>query len=548
MAKFTVTIDSILGGISPNAYAGRKDQFHASIGIDPDRPIQTTGVTKTSGVLIPNSAGDFSSTVLSGYPVWFITTSGNSLLYVYASDGEFISYSAFASETGLTTPTSGAGNGAAFYNNYIYLATPTNIARYGPIDNSPSLTQTVWTGVLFGKTALGDPLYPTQRGVTIPNHPMHVHSDNKLYVGDFETADNANQGRGKIHWIKTNQGTDEGDTNDGTTENAFYLPYGYAPTDIESWGTDLVIAAIPMAVLTGDEVTIKRGGAKLFFWDVVNAPTLPYKVIDLPDPLVTALLNHNGNLYIWSGTYGTGIASDSVGGVRLSIFLGGYSIKQISFLEEGLPPIAGGVASAGNRIVWTGYTSYPEDAICMWGYGYKDGNLPMALHNIAVGSATPAQTTWTATAVASIEQPSSGADPRWIMGWKDGAASQDFGIDRINAGTNTAEPSVWRSLIYQVGRPFRINKISIPLGVAVAANMTLIPTVFVDDLSASTVGTTINSTNYNGDQRRIVQYPARYGENNFCLQLRWSGTAILPVNLPIIIEGETLKDEMRPND
>ena len=69
MAKFTVTIDSILGGISPNAYAGRKDQFHASIGIDPDRPIQTTGVTKTSGVLIPNSAGDFSSTVLSGYPV-----------------------------------------------------------------------------------------------------------------------------------------------------------------------------------------------------------------------------------------------------------------------------------------------------------------------------------------------------------------------------------------------------------------------------------------------------------------------------------------------
>ena len=560
MAKFQIKINSILGGISANAYQGRADQFHASIGIDPDRPIQTSGVTKTAGVLTPSSASDVSGAVLSGYPVWITTNpkgTSSEGIYVYASDGEFISYvNAAGTGTLEGTPTSGVGNGMAYYNNYIYLATPTDISHYGPLTETPVLTNTRWTGSTgagptFNLTALGNATYPTQRGVTIPNHPMHVHSDNKLYVGDFDTiAAEANRGRGLIHWIRTTRTTDEGDTNDGTTRSAFLLTWGYAPTDIESWGTDLVVAAIYVGgantagTLIDLGVAMRQPSAKLFFWDAINAPSLPYKVVDLPDPLVTALLNHNGNLYIWTGSYGSGIASDSVGGTRLSVFAGGYSIKQLAFLEEGLPPIAGGVAASGGRIVWGGYTSYPEDAICMWGYGYKDDNLPKALHNIAVGSPTigASLTTWTATAVAAVEQPSFGADPRWWMGWKDGAATQDFGIDRINAVSNTSRLSVWRSFIYPIGQPFKINKISLPLGSAVAADMTLIPIILTDDLSTSTAQTTINSTNYAASQRRIVLYPTIQGLNNFCLQLRWSGIAILPVNLPIIIEGETLND------
>mgnify|MGYP001583113209 CR=1 FL=1 len=546
MPKFTVTIESILGGISSNAYMGRTDQFHASIGIDPDRPIQTSGVTKTSGVLVPSSAEDVSGVVLSGYPLWIVTNpkgTASELIYVYASDGEFISYvNAGGTGTLEGTPTSGAGNGMAYYNNYVYLATPTNVSRYGPLDGTPTLTNTVWTGTTLGsQAALADALYPTQRGVTLPNHPMHVHIDNKLYVGDTVTAANANKGRGVIHWIRTTRTTDEGDTNDGSTYGAFYLPFGYTPTDIESWGTDVVVAAIPNT----DSVAGRFSNAKLFFWDAINAPTLPYKVVELQDPLVTALLNHNGNLYLWTGSYGSGIASDSVGGVRLSVYQGGYTIKQLTFQEEGLPPIPGGVAASGNRIIWTGYTSYPEDQICLWAYGYKDGNLPAVLHNIVTGSATASGTTWTSTAVAVVEQVSFGADPRLWMGWKDGAVTQDFGIDRINATANVARPAVYRSLIYSMKQPFRINKLSLPLGAAVAADMTLIPTILTDDLSASTALTTINSTNYAASERRVVMFPSVFGTNNFCLQLRWSGTAILPVNLPIIIEGETLNDATR---
>lgn len=542
MAKFHIQIDSILGGISQNAYQGRRNEFHSSIGIDPDRRIFTSGVAKTSGVLMPSSATDFTSTGLSGYPVWFITNPENVLLYVYASDGELISYSGFASETVIGVPTSGAGNGAAYYNNYIYLATPTNISRYGPLDNTPVLTNTVWTGTTLGsQTALGNPTYPDFRGVSLPNHPMHVHADNKLYVGDFETADNANEGRGKIHWIRTEQATDPGDTNLGTTQNAFYLPPSYAPIDIESWGMDLVIAAVSLSAATGDDASTRRGNAKLFFWDAINAPALPYKAVQLPDPIVSALLNHNGRLFIWSGSYGSGLSGDGAG-VRLSEFLGGYSVRQLAFIEEGAPPIAGGVAAQGDRVVWGGFTTYPEDSICMYAYGYKNGNIPAAIHNIASSTATPAQTIFTATAVGAVEQAGFGADPRWIMGWKDGAATQDFGIDRINVDFATSRTSVWRSQIYQLPSPFRINKISLPLGRAVGASMTLIPTVFIDDLSASTALTTINNTNYANSERRIVYYPSVHGTNNFCLQLRWTGTATLPVNLPIVIEGETKAD------
>src|SRR3990167_7901351 len=185
MPKFTVKIESILGGIAPNLYQGTPSQFASSIGIDPDLPLDNsvsnpTGI-KTSGVLMPSNYADFSSTGLSGYPVWFITSPKNELLYVYASDGELISYSATlptASETVIGTPTSGVGNGAAYYNNFIYLATPTNISQYGPLSETPTITNTVWTGAKFGiATALGNTTYPTNQGVTLPNHPMHVHID-----------------------------------------------------------------------------------------------------------------------------------------------------------------------------------------------------------------------------------------------------------------------------------------------------------------------------------------------------------------------------------
>lgn len=139
------------------------------------------------------------------------------------------------------------------------------------------------------------------------------------------------------------------------------------------------------------------------------------------------------------------------------------------------------------------------------------------------------------TALKSAQQ-ASFVDPRFVVGWRD---NSNFGIDQISSTANVA---VWRSLLYNVGRPFRINKISLSLTTPVSSNHTIVPTLFIDDENTSTALTTINSTNYSNSERRIVLYPGVHGNNNFNLQLRWSGSSIIGVEMPIVIEGEILTD------
>lgn len=530
--KFGVSIDSIMGGLTALWAEGNPDQFHSSIGIDPDIAISAS-LVKTSGALVPSHYADFSSTILSSYINWIVAAAQGGTTYVFAADGEFIEYSSALTSTSenlISTPTSGAGDGMAYYNNYIYLKSGTDLSRYGPINNVPVMAHGVWTSSTLGsQTQLGNATFPTNYGVTLPNAPMHVHFD-RLYIGDFvSSTSSANAGKGLIHFVQTNRTTDQGDNNNGSTYNALDLPFDYAPMDIESWGNDLVIAATPMSG-TGTNTTIIQGKAKLFFWDTLSEA--PYRQITLVDPIVTALLNHNGNLFVFSGTMNDG--------VRVSVYEGGNSLRQLAFFEEGFSPPAGAVDGLGNRIVWGARTSYPENAACVYSLGYKDGRLPLSLHNIIN---TDASATATAGMVSALRyaQHASFISPRFIVAWRD---ASNFGFDKLdNASTNVA---VWRSNIFNVGSPFRINKITIPLIDAVAANHTLIATVFVDDASASTALTTINNTNFASSERRIVLPVTNVrGTNNFFLQLRWSGTAVLRVGLPIIIEGELLENITR---
>ena len=162
----------------------------------------------------------------------------------------------------------------------------------------------------------------------------------------------------------------------------------------------------------------------------------------------------------------------------------------------------------------------------------------MALHNIMFAGGTVGSTLTMVTAL-KYAQHASFIEPRFLAGWQDDAGTTDYGIDRLGSSARTA---VWRSLRYTIGKPFRVNRVSIPLGAAVAANMTLIPTLFLDQESTGTALTTINNTNYAGSERRIVFYPAVHGNNDILLQLRWTGTTILPVVLPIVIEVETKED------
>ena len=529
MARQTITIKSILDGHSTTQYVGREGSFNSSVGIDPDLAIGSQ--IKTSGMIVPTRYEKFSGTEIDGSPNWIVTQIKTANSFVYTDAGKLHSFNSSlamrttdeASTAFPITLTGGAGNGAAYYNNFIYLAEATDVSQYGGMDQGASIakTENVWTGAKFGLAALTNTIYPSIRGIKIPNHPMHAHGDNALYFGDVVI------GQGVLHKIKTTKtGVVEGSLDDESGFNVLDLPFGFYPTDIESWGTDLIVATIQTT-----SAIINQGKAALFIWDTVDTDSFYRGPIYLPDPLVTALLNINGIVYIWSG--------NSVNGVRLSRYLGGDSLEEIVYIEEGVPPFAGAVDALGSRIVWGGYTTYPVTSASVLAYGSKREDLPKGINNILKTTSAGANPM---TSCLKYVQQDSNVQPKLVVGWDDDSAK---GLDKLS--TSATYSSVFRSKLFNIGSKFEIEEIRIPLGAAVAANMTITPKLYFDDLSSNISLTTINSTNYSGSERKIIfknpDLKTARGENNFLLELSFTGTVQLPVTLPIKITVNTFDDE-----
>lgn len=514
MAKIDpIVISSIFDGISPTQFFGSRNSYDSSIAIDPDAPISSSDV-KTSGAIVPVAYTDFSSTALNAKPLWVVTNPKDTKIYVILNNGRLLSYtSALGSETNVNSPSTSSGNGGGYYNNYLYYARNTDIGRYGPLDGSPAADDDAWTSSVLGsQTALTDTTYPTLRGVEMPNHPMHVHVDNQLYVGDVV------DGAGVIHAIKTKKTTDEGDTNNGSQFNVLDLPFGFYPSDIESFGNDIVVSAFQTT-----DGTTAQGRSALFFWDTTSDSF--YNVVYLPDPLVTALLNVNGTLYVWTGS--------ASGGVRLSSF-NGLGTNTLTYQEEGVPPFAGAVDSLADKITWGGYVTYPEEAAVVFALGSKSGVLPRGLHCVA--RSTVSGTNRSVTALKYALQDTN-TTPKMIIGGSDNTAES---LDKYDA-TATYD-SIWRSQTYKIGRPGKVTKIRIPLAQAVAANMTLTVKVYTDDFSSSKTLTVVNNTNYSNSERHIeFGSPGASFSNNLNIELAWTGTAQLPVSFPIIVELEANK-------
>lgn len=522
MAIQKITIDNVFGGWQPSTYAGEKGQFLSSVAIDPDVPL-TDGSTdlKTAGVLRPVAYEKFSSTNVNALPIAIITNPKNTNVYVVLTNGRLISYnSSLGSETLVGTVTGSVAHGACYYNNYIYIfgtgASQNDVSRYGPLNNSPSLANGVWTGATLGsQTALVDTTYPTTRHSTeYLNHYAHVHVDNKAYFCDFSN------GQGLIHYIKTSKTTDEGDTNDGSTHDALDLPFGWYPYAIESYGNDLVIAATQVT-----DSSVRQGSSALFFWDTTSSSFS--QIVPIPDPFCTALKFANGVLYGLSGT--------TQGGVRLFRYLGGNTIQTLSYIADGHPPMQGAIEAFGNRIMWGSFTTDIANSASVFAYGSKSDLFPRGVHNIARSTVTATSSNGLIGAFKNFEQ---GATfPKLLIAGTDGT---NYNIDKKST---TYQTHIWRSKVYNVGRSFKVTNVSLRLGADVATNMTLVPKLFFDNEDASQAGTTINSTNYDASQRFITMEATNFsgavsGKQNFFLELTWSGTALLPVWLPIEITIE----------
>lgn len=510
-------INSILGGISPLQYYNTENGYLEGLAIDPDFPVEGN---KPSGALVPVAYEKFSGANINGNVIAILTNPKNALVYAILSNGKIVSYnSSIASETLVGTVAGSNAEGAIYYNNYIYIfgtgASKNDVSRYGPLNNSPSLVDAVWTGATLGsQTALGDETYPTIRGAgTLPNHWAFVDTYyDCLIFCDFK------DGVGRIHRIKTTKTTNEGDTDDGSTYGILTnnLPYGYMPVCMGSWGSDIAIGAIQTS-----SVALSQGKAAIFFWD--GSSESWYRQILLPDPMVSAILSNNGSLYIWSGNFSSG------GGYSLYKYIGGDMVSEIASFGEGHPPLQGAVDAIGDKVVWGSWITSPENAAVVWGFGSIDRNLPQSLHCIARSTAVATASDGLITALKFAEQGN-----KMVLAHRSSTA---FGIDKLST---TYQTHYFRKM-FNIGREFALKKIQIPLGKAVAANMVITPKIWTDDKSSSKTLRVINNTHFPG-KREITLFPEITGKNNFILELCWSGTVNLPILLPIEITLEIYKN------
>jgi hypothetical protein len=144
MSEITLTIDSIYGGQAPTKFFGKKGQFNSTIGIDPDFPISDSD-TEISGFIRPTAMEKFTGTTITGSPMWIATDPKDANIYIYDTDGKvYNTTSALGTPTLLTTLSTASGNGMEYYDNAMYIARNTDIARYTPLNGTPGFTTSYW--------------------------------------------------------------------------------------------------------------------------------------------------------------------------------------------------------------------------------------------------------------------------------------------------------------------------------------------------------------------------------------------------------------------
>lgn len=527
-----ITIDSILGGHAPSTHFAAKDQFRSSLGIDPAQPLDdsdTVYSTIASGIIRPAACEKFSSTTITSAPLWIRSNPKNALVYVY--DAKSSAYTIDATMTTVTAladagTLSGLGNGCEYYDNYMYFLTNTDVTRYGPLNGTPGWVINYWTSVL-SKTALQNTTYPStyKNSLRLPNHPTCRHSDGALYFGDV--VGNV----GTIHYIKTKYTTVEGDTNDGSTYNALDVGYGLYPTALESYGTDLAIA-----LYEGSSGNLRQPRAKIAFWDTTSDSPNKVVWVEFPDTLITAMKNINGVLYVVSGNVNNQ-------GFRVSQFIGGYNFQELFYSETGEPCLPGAIDGVLGRAIMGSHTSVPEASGCVYTTGLQKSALGSGIFNIMGCTGGNSSTSVSALLLADNSEMGFYTP---ITGWTqagDGSTSASHGLDKQGTAYNNS-PSVWWSQTYRIGKYFKIKKIRIPLGQAITTNMAIVPKIYIDDGSASQTLATINNVNYpNGERYISIQPSSAVGRNNFWLELKFWGSVLLAVELPIIIDFEVFDNE-----
>jgi hypothetical protein len=533
--KLEIKINSVLNGWKVGEFESVEGQFNFSRGIDPDLSYGSSS-PKPTGAITPTAYAPFSGAEVNSYPVAIITTPKTALVYAVLANGKLISYNqtlALASENHIGTVAGDVAHGAFYYNNYIYItgtgAGQDDVSRYGPLDGTAALTDNVWKGATLGtQTGLANPPYPEVDSVRYPKHWGHVHSDNTAYFFDFV------DGQGRIHAIKTTKGTAEGDTDDGSAYDVLDLPFGYKPTDIESYGKDLIISAIQIH----ESGTILVSGAPaLFLWDTTDEDSF-YRQIDLPELReITALQNKGGRIYVFGG-------NTSGQGYTVGVYDGAFGLEHTEFFPDGHPPLASAVAVFGNRISWgskaAGALAGATPMVISMGYKNPKWN-GRAIHSPA--APTGDQTTISALAYV---QKTSGQTPRYVIGSRGDTFQR---LSTLNTGGTQNSAIEFGEFV--IGQPFKVTKIRILLDGSVSSGVNFQPLLLFDNLASVYALRDVDNSNYPGKRRIVWKRPeldevkggiSAQGSHSFRLIFNYSGNILRSILLPITIELELLDD------
>lgn len=553
----TIRIDSIMGGQSGYVYPPMTNEFTSSYAIDPDLFVDNSLLTKSLGAISPRSVQNIGTTVSA--PMWLVGNPKTSTVAVYDYSGSIYSISGTLVQSDLGDLNDGGnafGNGAEYYDNYIYFARSTTIARYGPLDGTAIFTDDYWVSTL-GKTALSATQYPFHSGalIRLPNHVMLRHTDGRLYFVDVV----GNQGY--IHYIKTAKTTVEGDTDNGSTYQALDFPYGMWPTAIASYGSDIAVALYegPYGDHSRTNVhSVVGKRAKLSFWDTTSADYNKITEVEFPDEVIYALLNSNGVLYAFSGQCGDGLSQNK--GVRVSRFAGGYSFEEVAYIDNGYPPFPGAVDGIMNKIQFgsgsdgmeSNPTSGGEFTGSIWSVGLKRSPLSRNIFNVA-GCTNSAIATFNPIITAMKLLRRNTYEPYPITGWINGGNTSG-GVDvHATYPTNFSEGefAYWKSGNIVTGGSCVIKKIRIPLNRGLNFGSGYVFKIIVRDEHGSTQRTFTFSPLTNPVQDGKIGITIRPNgfivENSFTIKIIWavesSPTEPPPaVVFPIVINVEYLPD------
>lgn len=544
-----ILIQSILGGHSPTSHFSRADQFLSSLAIDPAQTISQLDVHDTlfslgSGLLRPVAAKPISNNQISNIPLWMKIDSQKGV-YVYDSAGSAYTFPA-EDQSIITNLSDGgslsnsSGNGMEYYDNYMYFAKNTTIARYGPLNGVPIFDGDYW-GSTLSKTALSNTSYPltgylgSGSFLAFPNHCMHQHSDGILYFIDVVNN------QGYLHTIQTTKTSVEGDTDNGSTYQKLAFPFGVLPISIESYGNSLAISCV--------DGRFSGRSAKIAFWDTTSKNFNSMIWTEFPDTVITAMKNIDGVLYVVSGKPGSNtIGNNLQKGIRLSRFVGGYTFEEIAYFDYLGLPFPDAISGDSKRILIGSQTIFPKASPVVVSYGLQKGALGNGIFYTAGGSIA---SSFVSTLL--IQQDSSLLKNSPIVGWSTGQSnnSSENGLDiqlkNENANNSIAYNSVWWSQIFKIGQPFKITKIRIPLAQPIAANMQLDFKIYTDDGKGTTYSLLqANNTNdpgkFNIVRRAGSASEVLNGQHNFWFAIEWSGTALCVAGLPISIEYALVDD------